>query len=96
MPSVPHRRRVDHAVPLVRNVREYLLGSTVNQNPSPEVVATSRIAEWWREGWLRGRIFCDAVPDEVARHTLARPIRHRARAVSAARKDKLLLFPEVP
>jgi hypothetical protein len=41
--------------------------------------STLRIAEWWRERWLRGRIASDEVLAQVSQHTLVRPVAHGAR-----------------
>jgi hypothetical protein len=91
-----HRHRILYAVSLIRNLREYLLG--LEQTPDylvpvdrgPE--ATARIAEWWRERWLRKRIESDDVLAEVARHTLVRPIRHGARVAVLPPKGQHVLF----
>lgn len=91
-----HRRRVVYGVSLVRKVREYLLG--LDQEPDYLVpiangpAATARIAEFWRERWLRNRIGADEVLAEVERHTLVRPIRHGARVVVPLRSEQRLLF----
>jgi hypothetical protein len=41
--------------------------------------ATEKIARWWFERWLMGRISRDDVLERVAQHTLVHPIRHGAR-----------------
>jgi len=41
--------------------------------------ASLAIADWWRERWLMGRIDQERVLEEVAAHTLIRPVRHGAR-----------------
>jgi hypothetical protein len=41
--------------------------------------ATTAIADWWRERWLSRRIEQDRILDEVAAHTLVRPVSHGAR-----------------
>jgi hypothetical protein len=76
------RRRVVYGVALARNTREFLLG--MEQEPDyyftswgPQ--ATASVVQWWRERWLSSRIESDRVLDEVAVHTLVRPIRHGAR-----------------
>lgn len=78
-----YRHRVVYGISLVRNLREYLLGMTSRPDyllPSKDgLEVSSRIAEWWRERWLRQRIQSDAVLQEVARHTHIRPMRHGAR-----------------
>jgi len=78
------RSRIVYGVSLVQNLREYLLG--IESEPrylfstqGPE--ATAAIADWWRERWLAMRIGSDGVLADVARHSLARPIRHGARVV---------------
>jgi hypothetical protein len=80
-----HRRRIVYAVPLIRNLREYLLG--FEQRPQYLVPlgacreTSAKIVAWWRERWLRNRIMSDDVLGELMRHTLIRPISHGARVV---------------
>lgn len=76
------RRRVVYGVTLVRNTRELLLG----MENRPDYLfsrwgadATNTISDWWRERWLAQRIEQDHVLEEVASHTLVRPVRHGAR-----------------
>jgi len=76
------RRRIVYGVSVARNTREFLLG----MDDEPDYVfsvcgtdASLAIADWWRERWLSGRIEQERVLDEVARHTLVRPVRHGAR-----------------
>jgi hypothetical protein len=91
-----HRRRVVYGVSLIHNLREFLLG--IESEPQylvpiesgPE--ATARIADWWRERWLRNRIASDDVLAEVAKHTLVRPIRHGARVRIPPPSNQRLLF----
>ncbi|MCL4230381.1 MAG: DUF4338 domain-containing protein [Dehalococcoidia bacterium] len=76
------RPRVVYGVPLARNTREYLLGVSRVADYSFSVwgaEASAEIAEWWRERWLSRRLENDRVLDQVAGHTLVRPIRHGAR-----------------
>lgn len=76
------RPRVVYGVPLARNTRDYLLGlSRVADYPFSVwgAEASAEIGEWWRERWLSRRIESDRVLDQVAVHTLVRPIRHGAR-----------------
>jgi hypothetical protein len=76
------RRRIVYGVSVVRNTREFLLG--MDHNPAYlfslwGADATAAIADWWRERWLSRRIEQDRVLDEVAAHTLVRPVHHGAR-----------------
>lgn len=80
-----HRRRIVYGVSMIRNVLNYLLG--IDRKPQYLVrmeegaKATSGIAAWWRERWLRTRIQSDAVLEEVASHTKVLPFRHGARVI---------------
>lgn len=81
-----HRQRVVYGIPLIRNLRTYLLGMArrpeyLFAENQPRNV-TAAIAAWWRERWLRGRIQNEAVLEEVAKHTHIRPIHHGARVRS--------------
>lgn len=93
-----HRQRVVYAVSLVRNLPDHLLG--VDRHPSYLVpvehgpVATTYIAAWWRERWLRNRIGSDDVLAEVARHTLVRPIRHGGRVEVPSPAEEQFMFAE--
>ncbi len=76
------RSRIVYGVSLVRNVREYLLGMDSRPHylfskSGPDATAT--VAHWWRERWLARRIESDKALQDVAAHTLVRPIRHGAR-----------------
>jgi hypothetical protein len=97
-----YRRRTVYGVSLVRNLSDYLLG--LDRKPiflfrlDNDAESTIEVAEWWRERWLRGRINSEAVLDEVARHSLVRPIRHGARVPLPASEldtglDRELLHP---
>lgn len=72
-----------YAVPLIENLRDYLLG--LDQTPRwlfsrrNAKASSEAIAKWWMDRWLRKRIERDDVLAEVARHDLVRPIRHGAR-----------------
>ena len=79
------RQRIVYGVPIVRNLREFLLG--MDDEPDylfdmdePER-CTEGIGDWWTERWLRKRIMSDNVLTRVEQHTLVRPIRHGARVV---------------
>ena len=79
------RQRIVYGVPVVRNLREFLLG--MDDEPeyffdmdAPER-STKEITRWWTERWLRKRIKSDDVLAQVEHHTLVRPIRHGARVV---------------
>ena len=79
------RQRIVYGVPVVRNLREFLLG----MDDEPEYLfamndperSTEEIGRWWTERWLRKRIESDDVLARVEQHTLVRPIRHGARVV---------------
>lgn len=79
------RHRIVYGVPVVRNLREFLLG----MDDEPEYLfdldeperSTEEIGRWWTERWLRKRIESDDVLALVEEHTLIRPIRHGARVV---------------
>ncbi len=79
------RQRIVYGVPLVRNLREFLLG----MDTEPEYLfdmseperTTEEITLWWTERWLRKRIESDEVLARVQQHTLVQPIRHGARVV---------------
>lgn len=79
------RQRIVYGVPVVRNLREFLLG----MDDEPEYCfdmneperSTEEIGRWWTERWLRNRIESDDVLARIEQHTLVRPIRHGARVV---------------
>jgi len=74
-----------YGVRLISNLQEYLLG----QHKSPRYLfdrrnpaaKSERIAEWWRERWLRKRLQKTRPLEEVRDNTLIYPIRHRARVL---------------
>lgn len=79
------RQRIVYGVPLVRNLREFLLG--LEEEPDylldlkdPEE-GTRAIVSWWKERWLSNRIMNDDVLARLDEHVLVRPIRHGARVV---------------
>ena len=79
------RQRIVYGVPLVRNLRNFLIG----MDDSPDYLfdltaperSTSSIVEWWMKRWLSKRIMNDEVLARTERHTLVRPVRHGARVV---------------
>ena len=79
------RSRIVYGVPLVRNLREFLLG----MDDEPEYLfeledpnkGTETIARWWSRRWLSKRIIRDQVLAQVEEHTLVRPVRHGARVM---------------
>lgn len=77
------RQRIVYGVPLVRNLRKFLLG--MDDEPdyifdlSSPAKSTKEIARWWRERWLSKRIESDDVLVGMEVHTLVRPVRHAAR-----------------
>ena len=85
------RKRIVYGVPLIRNLREYLLGMEEAPDflyscPGPE--ATQQVSNWWIERWLSKRIDRDAVLDDVAANTLVSPVRHGARVVLPTTGDQ--------
>jgi len=79
------RQRIVYGVPLIRNLREFLLG----MDEKPEYVfemkcpqkSTEEIVSWWTERWLQKRIESDNALAKVEQNTLVQPIRHGARVV---------------
>jgi hypothetical protein len=82
------RSRIVYGVPVIRNLREFLLGMDSN----PEYIfdldkphlRTLAICKWWISRWLSKRVMQDEVLSKVEEHTLVRPIRHGARVVLPA------------
>ena len=79
------RQRIVYGIPLIRNLREFLLG--IEDNPdylfdldNPKC-SSEAINRWWTERWLSKRIESDDILKRVKRHTLIFPIRHGARVV---------------
>lgn len=92
-----HRHRIVYAVRLIRNLGDYLIG--LDKEPQYLVSedsanATSHIAAWWRERWLRNRIHSDEALASVEQHSLIRPIRHGARVMVLESKQQPSLFSE--
>jgi len=94
------RQRIVYGVPVVRNLREFLLG----MEDAPDYIfdidaptrVTEEIARWWTERWLSKRIESDDVLNRVADHTLVRPVRHGARVVLPSRsEEQLMLFDDL-
>lgn len=79
------RQRIIYGVPLIRNLKEYLLGL----DDKPEYLvnlehperATDAIVRWWTERWLSKRIMNNQVLERLEQHGSVRPIRHGARVV---------------
>ena len=85
------RKRIVYGVPLIRNLREYLLG--MDDTPDflfscPGAKATHIVSNWWIERWLSKRIDRDAALDDVAANTLVSPVRHGARVVLPKTSDQ--------
>ena len=74
-------QRLVYAVPLVSNLREFLLG--IDRRPRYRFdvrhSGSAAIATWWVHRWLAGRIERAGVLDAVRANSLARPIVHAAR-----------------
>lgn len=80
------RQRIVYGVPLIRNLREFLLGMDDEPDYVFEVThraedGTVAVACWWAERWLSKRIESDDVLERVEQHTLVRPVRHGARVI---------------
>lgn len=94
------RQRIVYGVPVVRNLREFLLGLEMEPDylfsmDEPES-STKEIGRWWTERWLQKRIESDDVLARVEQNTLVRPIRHGARVVLPRIDDgQLTLFDEI-
>jgi hypothetical protein len=80
-----HRRqRIVYGVPLVTNLRDYLLG--LDQEPnyrfrSNVAKDVERVSDWWEERWLRRRAQSRGVLEDVRRHTKPSSGGHGARVV---------------
>lgn len=90
------RHRIVYGVPLIRNLREYLLG----MDDEPDFIfaiggkeSTSRISKWWIERWLQRRIENDEVIENIDSHTLVFPIKHGARVTLPRRRDESRQLP---
>jgi hypothetical protein len=76
--------RLVYVVPLVRNLRRYLLG--MENQPDylfpldNTIVATRAIGDWWLERWVAPRLD-NVMLDRISKHSLSLPIRHGARVV---------------
>lgn len=77
------RQRIVYGVPLVRNLREFLLGLDEEpdylvdlKNPTG---SSGIIVDWWMQRWLAKRVMKDEILARVEEHNLVRPIRHGAR-----------------
>ena len=77
------RQRIVYGVPLVRNLRDFLLGLDEEpdylvdlKNPTG---STGIIVDWWMQRWLAMRVMKDEILARVEEHNLVRPIRHAAR-----------------
>jgi hypothetical protein len=77
--------KVVYGVALVSNGWRYLL--RFDEEPqylfslSDAPAASARIAQYWFDRWAAERMKRSDIADKLARHTLARPIRHGARVV---------------
>lgn len=80
-----HRRqRVVYGINLVDNLLPYLLGV----EPTPQYMFplhakddVERIAQWWYDRWLSGRVTSDATLEALRDHSLDKPVRHGGRVV---------------
>ena len=94
------RQRIVYGIPLVRNLRRYLLG--MDEEPdyffdvSKPEENTQEIASWWIERWLSMRIKSDGVLNQVEQHTLVSPVQHGACvALPKLDEDQFTLFSDL-
>lgn len=77
--------RLVYGVELATNFRDVLLGIARRRVPllpaTPPGVISKRLAEFWLRRWVAGRIERPGIIDQVASHTMVRPVRHGARVV---------------
>ncbi len=76
------RKRIIYGIPLVKNLKEYLLG--IQKRPqyiiSPNTPnAAQHICEWWMLRWMKMRIQNANVIQAISQHTHIEPISHGAR-----------------
>lgn len=75
-------KRIIYGIPLASNFREILLGTDVRPQyivpQAPTAGGTQLLVDYWMERWLARRALNPDVLAEVARHSLAYPIRHGA------------------
>lgn len=79
------RRRVVYCIPLISNVRDFMVGLDTKPLylvPQDAPKKTSDlIVQWWRERWLYPRAAKPEIVDAVGKHSLVYPIRHGAKVV---------------
>ena len=79
------RYRLVYGIPLVRNLRDFLLGLDNKPDYRFDLKdpkrGTQAIVDWWKERWLSKRIMKDEILVRLEEHVLVRPIRHGARVV---------------
>ena len=76
------RERIVYGVPLVSNLLPYLLGFEKRPRFVFDLKAhddVAQVGDFWLQRWLSPRIRRDDVLNDVARHTLDRPVVHGAR-----------------
>jgi len=86
-------RRAVYGVELGPSARAWLRGAAgelrlADRGVDPQL-ATECVVRHWRERWLQGRILREGVLEQVATHTLDRPMRHGARVVLGDGADAL-------
>lgn len=85
------RQRIVYGVPLVRNIRGFLIG--LDEEPdylidlTEPTKGTEAIVDWWQERWLSRRIMKDEILDHLEQHVLVRPIAHGARVALPREAD---------
>ena len=98
-----HRReRIIYGVSLVTNLLRYLLGIDEEPDyrcPISNLEDTREISDYWMRRWLAGRITRGDFLEQVARHSLTRPVQHGARVVlpeaEIGHEEANWLFPDM-
>ena len=95
------RHRIVYGIPLINNLREYLIG--IDDKPIfkfsyAATESTRIISNWWYERWLSKRIDYGNVLKHVSENSLVSPIRHGARVILPKKENdyqQYLLFDDI-
>lgn len=90
-------QRLVYAVPMVTNLRDYLVGLDARPHYrfGDRRSGTRAIANWWIHRWLSGRIERPDVLEAVRRHTFVHPLQHGARVPRIEDDPEQLAFPDL-